>query len=599
MRALRQSAGGGRPLLSGAAGFVLLLLLLGMLGALPEQASAAPDVSLSKVAGYGDGSAEVLEIYAGDRAEFTISATNNGSMPADIMISDPLPGGAELNWQVDWSPNDYADPQECEITGEGGAQSLSCQFDQVPAGEAVMVNIWAWTGIGRCSTYSNQASVTATDGSGTVELTDGATVNCDGPEIELTKIPGSETVVAGQDVTFTMTFTNTTPPSGEDPDPGTIWASLYLIDELPGDTAAPWEIVNGPEDGEGNPICGIYESEGEELQLSCGPLGDLAPGESFVVTVRAPTSVDHCSTYHNTAEVYQSQEVRDPLPAATAEATVTCRQQLPPILALTNTAQDPVINPGEPVSFTVVTSNPGDIGVKSPVLTNPLPDGTAGPWQIATGTQAGDGFCQIVSGVLTCSYGNLGPGEFRSVTVRAPTSEQDCGTYLSTAAVSAIDVEELRATAQVVCQRSAPNPGEKPVTKPRRKPTPKLQLRVKANRAVARPGQRVRWTVSVRNRRKGSVAKNLRVCDRIAPRMVVTNRGGGRLSRGRICWNVRRLRGKAPWIRFHYTTRVDLNAPNGKRTRDGARVGNLEAHAVVKIKAAKKRRPGRKTPVTG
>lgn len=550
------------------------------LAAESQAKAAAPDIGITK-------SAITDAVDIREDAGFRIEAVNRSDSPADISIVDPLPGGPDLYWWLDdgWD--------NCDIEWEGDNQTLVCDFADVPPGESVTATVETWFDYGTCSTLENVATATGrfpqSEDSTTVR--DSASVTCQLPDMTLTKTAGKQTVVAGEDITFTIRLSNAGPGLAR---------NLVLSDPLPEGTAGPWEIVDGPSDEWGGEICWIYDWDDEEQFLDC-MLPELQRGESISVTVKAPTSVEFCGVYNNTATVTERAPARtaDGPERSTsarravavppegidlsADASVSCRQPLPANLTLKKAAGKSRIKAGDAVSFTMTTTNTGDGTAAGVRLSDSLPEGVAGQWTITN--QPAGGPCAISSGTLACAFGDLAGGASRKVTVRAATSRARCATWTNIATVTAENAPAATADATVQCALP--------------KPKPNLQLKVKANRRVARPGQRVRYTVSVRNRRKDSTAKNLRVCDRIANHMVVVNRGGGRIRGGRICWQVPNLPGTGRWVRFHYSTRVDLNAKAGARARDLASVENLRARWVVKIKRQRRPKTPGRTPVTG
>jgi uncharacterized repeat protein (TIGR01451 family) len=106
-------------------------------------------------------------IHGGDVASFTIVVWNVGPGTAiGATLNDPLPAGesGSLDWSLDPA---YAGPGTCDITGNPGAQMLSCSFGDLAAGttkdnpSASITVVATTTPNDACATLDNTATVTA------------------------------------------------------------------------------------------------------------------------------------------------------------------------------------------------------------------------------------------------------------------------------------------------------------------------------------------------------------------------------------------------------------------------------------------------------
>ena len=146
----------------------------------------------------------------------------------------------------------------------------------------------------------------------------------------------------------------------------------------------------------------------------------------FFKTVRVakPTSGD--ATLADTATVLGDQGAT----LSTADASVAISTDLNcPDVVVTKTAPKDTIDAGDTASFTITVTNNGPGIAKNVTLNDPLPAGIA--WQ----DDSAD--CSITNGTLSCQFGDLDPGESRTVHVSGTTDAQDCGVLLNTATVSA------------------------------------------------------------------------------------------------------------------------------------------------------------------
>ncbi|MFN8466433.1 MAG: DUF11 domain-containing protein [Caldilineaceae bacterium] len=84
---------------------------------------------------------------------------------------------------------------------------------------------------------------------------------------------------------------------------------------------------------------------------------------------------------------------------------------------------EPVVNAGDQIGFTIVISNTQATPATNVRITDTLPPGLA--WRVVP--SANSTACSIAGGVLICNWGTLNPGQSRQVRIVAPTSVADCG----------------------------------------------------------------------------------------------------------------------------------------------------------------------------
>lgn len=384
------------------------------------------------------------------------------------------------------------------------------------------------------------------------------------PNLTTLKTAVEGTINAGDNAGFTVRTTNTGTGTARnvtltDPLPDGV-SGAWTITDQPGGDPAPCRIVTG----------GDLDRQASAYTLECD-YGDLGSGESRSVTVTAPTSFESCTEIDNTAT-----STADNAEDAQDSATVNCRK---PDIIITKEGNDHT-GPGQKVSFTIKVTNRGEGTARDVMVTDPLSDLTD-EWSIVSQSE-GSG-CEIrnhpgfvsaqgapgESGqTLVCLMNDLPSGQSRTVTVRSTFHAPSCSPVENTATVTTSNAPEAEATASVPCVN----------------PKPKLHLRKKADRRVVTPGQRVHYTIMVRNSKIGSVATDLTMCDRIPPHMTVVNRGSGHFRNGKLCWSIPRLNGSKHWSRFHYTTKVDDAARAGQHLRNTVSLEKLRAHWTVRVK---------------
>jgi uncharacterized repeat protein (TIGR01451 family) len=349
-----------------------------------------PDISVTKVA-------DDTTISAGDEAGFTITVTNNGPGVAhDVSLTDTLPSG--VAWLED------PDVAACSIV----AGVLSCDFGDLAEGTSVSVHISGTTDPADCGTLTNTATVSASN-----EAADGpdnnsatATVTVDCPDIEVVKTADEGTIDAGDTAAFTIVVTNNGPGTATD---------VTLSDPLPAGIA--WT--------EDSDFCEITAGV-----LTCD-FGDMASGASYTVHVTGETDAEDCGDLVNTATVAASNE-----PAAnegnnSSEATITVNCAAIDVDKVADAEQ---VDAADPIGFTITVTNNGAGTATDVMLTDTLPTNDGLDWSIDGGT--GAQFCDIDAGVLTCDFGDMGPGASYTVHITSDTDNTTCGTVTNTASVT-------------------------------------------------------------------------------------------------------------------------------------------------------------------
>ncbi len=358
--------------------------------------------------------ADAVTVDAGAPIGFTVKTTNNGpGIAKSVTLSDPLPNG--VDWSIDPANTD------CEITGTGDDQVLSCDFGALGDDASETVHVTATTSFAACTTYDNEATASSTNAPDT---SDDATVTCLKPELVVEKTADATTVDAGAAIGFTVKTTNNGPGTAN---------AVTLSDPLP--NGVDWSIDPA------NADCEITGT-GDDQVLSCdfGALGDDA---SETVHVKATTSFAACTTYDNEATASATNS-----PDASDDATVTC---LKPELVVEKTADAATVDAGDPIGFTVKTTNNGPGIAKAVTLSDPLPNGV--DWSI----DPANADCEITGTgddqVLTCDFGDLADDASETVHVKATTSESACTTYDNEATATATNHPNAKDDASITCNK--------------------------------------------------------------------------------------------------------------------------------------------------
>jgi uncharacterized repeat protein (TIGR01451 family) len=129
-------------------------------------------------------------------------------------------------------------------------------------------------------------------------------------------------------------------------------------------------------------------------------------------------------------------------------STISCP---PGDVAVTKSADVATIDAGGTAAFTIVVSSVGQSTARRAGLVDPLPAGLSWTKDNAA--------CTISNNVLTCSFGDLAPGQRAVVHLTAPTTRANCGVISNTATVSAdndTNSANNRSTAQITVVCPAP-----------------------------------------------------------------------------------------------------------------------------------------------
>ena len=328
-----------------------------------EEDCLSPGLSVFK-------SADAALVDAGDPIGFKVTVGNGGPGSAtNVKLSDPLPqGNGTIVWSIDNQP--AGDP--CSLDSTTNPQTLNCSFGDLAANTSVSVHVTATTSFDECTTYDNTATASA-DNAGPVHST--ASIECQTPDLSVTKTADNETVNAGEAIGFTVEVANAGPGAAKD---------VTLADPLPSGTATDWTIdpaYSGPG------TCAVNGPSGDQ-ELDCS-FGDLAANAGVSVHVSSTTDFADCTDYDNSATASASNS-----PDAQGSASITC---LAPALSITKTADAASVNAGDPLGFTITVSNSAAEGTgtaKNVTLDDPLPSGTATDWVIDPAYD-GPGSCSI------------------------------------------------------------------------------------------------------------------------------------------------------------------------------------------------------------
>ena len=334
---------------------------------------------------------------AGVAISYTLEYENNGDSDATgVVITDTLPPGTTFNAG--------ASDAICSASGS----TVTCNLGSVANGANGVVTIVADTdpSIVDGIALHNEATIVGNE-------TDPALLNnstsVDTPaersaELEMTKIDSVDPVLAGENVTYTVTVKNIG-PSVDD--------NIVMTDTLPPGVT----FVSAS--------AGCTESGGV---VTC-PVGTQIPGQmaSFDITVETDSSLADGTILNNSASANG-----DASPVMTVTEVTTVETEADLSVAKTGPA---TVVAGTSITYLVSVANAGPSDAQNVQLTDALPTGASYSSHTVT---SGTGTCTATASNVTCNQGSLGSGEIFAVQIVVDLAETlpDGGLATNTALAS-------------------------------------------------------------------------------------------------------------------------------------------------------------------
>ena len=337
-------------------------------------------------------------LSAGQIATFTITVTNHGPGTAyDVTLSDQLPSGG---WTLGG-----ANAADCDIDG---ANLLTCDFGDLADDASRTFTVSKTTDADDCGTIENDVTVSASNEDETSDQfpnSDDASIIVNCPDVTVLKT-GNGTISAGELASFDILVSNL--------GPGTAF-NVTLSDQLPD---GAWTLG-----GTNAADCSI---SGTNL-LTCD-FGTLVNGASRSITLSRETTAEDCGEIPNTATVAASNEADEDTANNESSDTITVDC---PLIVITKTADDPVVDAGDQVGFTVTVTNTGDGSAFNVTVSDVLPAIAGLSWSIESQT----GGWSIDGGTLEFGPATLGSGASTSVHIVSGTTADSCGLVPNLASV--------------------------------------------------------------------------------------------------------------------------------------------------------------------
>ena len=291
--------------------------------------------------------------------------------------------------------------------------------------------------------YDNTATLTTTNANNPSPAS--AEEVCKPAHVTITKTADASPVNAGDQIGFTVEVKNTGAGTAK---------GVSLTDPLPGGSGSgvTWAVDNGT----GTPAKFVLAG-GQGSQTLTLASGTLAAGADYTIHITASTSASECGVYDNTATL-TTTNANNPSPASAEEVCRTAGIQI------AKTADEPLVNEGDIIGFTVTVYNDGTGAAKGVTLSDPLPKNPGLSWSIDN-TGTGWNACSIDTttdtlncGPVTVPGGTAQGASTFTVHITSPTTLEtgglcpDTGNVRNTGTVKSTNAGTKQASANVCVQ---------------------------------------------------------------------------------------------------------------------------------------------------
>ena len=417
-------------------------------------------------------------VAAGANITYTLSYGNAGNMNASgVAITDTIPanttfvsatgGGTLAAGVVTWNLGALN-------AGSSGTVQLVVQVASPLANGTVITN----------ATYQITSNETAPVSGAAVTTTVSAT-----PTLTISKTDAPDPVVAGNNITYTLSFSNT----------GTANASGVVVsDTIPANTTFVSATAGG------TPAAGV-------VTWNIGAL-NVGSSSSVQLVVQVASPLANGTLITNATYSIDSNET-----APAAGALITTTVSSAPVLAIVKTdAPDPVIA-GNNITYTLSYSNTGNANASGVVITDTIPANTTFVSATGGGT--------LAAGVVTWNIGALNAGSSSSVQLVVQVTSPLANGTLITNSTYGIDSSETAPIAGAAITTTVST-------------LPVLSISKSDAPDPVNAGSNITYTLSYSNTGNAN-ASGVVITDTIpANTTFVSATGGGTLAAGVVTWNI-------------------------------------------------------------
>jgi uncharacterized repeat protein (TIGR01451 family) len=391
----------------------------------PENDSSTASVTVSSV-DISITKSGPATVTAGNSMNYTITVANAGPDAAsNVVWSDPLPPGTTFVSLV----QDTGPPATCGSPTPGASGTVSCGIVILASGTSAQFTLTVL--VGNVVSITNTASAT-TDSFDTNTANNSSSVKTTVTpvaDLAVTKTDAPDPVLAGSNITYTITLTNNGPSDA---------SSLSLTDAVPANTTfvsftapAGWATTTPPAGGSGT-------------VTATRPSLIASASSTFTLVVNVNLATAAGTTITNTASA--TSGTSDPNAANNSAIATTMVAAAIADLSITKTAAPvaPAYAANTDITYTMTVTNGGPSTASAVTVTDTIPLNMT-----FVSSMSSQGTC-TGTGPVSCALGTMTSGATATVTVVARTTAQTgFATNVATVSSTTIDPNPANNSASV------------------------------------------------------------------------------------------------------------------------------------------------------
>ena len=389
----------------------------------------AADLELEKIA--------TPVVDPGGSVTWTLTVRNNGpDASTGATVTDTLPAGV-TNIQA----------PGCDVQDS----TVSCDVGPLTSGATTAIAITGDAPDTPATCFENDATVDGAEGDPLLANNDASARSCTPPAADLDLAKTATALVdPGEPIAWTLTVTNNGPNQS---------SGSTVTDTLPAGVTA----IASP-----TPGCDVA---GNTVTCDVGPLN---PGGSTQITITGDAPDTPSSCFENDAAI--AGDEGDPVSENDRATARTCTTPAAD-LEVAKTA-DTLVDPGDPVTWTLTVTNNGPDASTGATVTDTLPSAVTN-----VGTQTSG--CNVVGNIVTCDVGALDPDESAEIVITGNAPDAPATCVENDATVDGVEGDQVLGNNDASARTCTT-------------PAADLELTKSAAASVA-PGGQVTWTLTVTN----------------------------------------------------------------------------------------------------